>query len=679
MKIRFFVLLNFIIAPSVFAENTAKQTKADTTKKNINEIVVTAQRMAQNPFLVPCAITNLKSETIRVNGSRTSPEALSNFAGVFVQKTNHGGGSAFIRGLTGNQTLILIDGIRLNNSTFRYGPNQYLNTIDLATVNNMEVLKGSGSVQYGSDALGGAINVISKKIDFVQTKPLFGASIGSKFISQNMEKTLRTDLNYASKRFTAMAGVSFKQFGDLIGGDTTGKQYPSGYHEKAFNVNFKYLLKNNATLSAGSRYLIQNDIPVFYKIILENFAINQTKKQSHALNFIKYEAKTKHALIEHYNITLSNQEAVEIKESQKNNNPNNITENNIVNTLGLSAEFHANIQKNWKASTGIDLYSDKIKSNKIDLNTQTQIAKEYRGLYPNNANYASQSVFSLHEFNLNKFIFQAGIRFNAFEIQLYDTTLGTVNIKPNAFVYNFGILYQLNKNQNIYAALNTGYRAPNIDDMGSLGIVDFRYELPTANLKPEQSINTELGYRYQSEKIKTELLVFYNQLNNLISRVKQPGQVINGYDVYAKKNSQFAFIRGAEFSIDYAIHKQFHFMHQISYTYGQNITLNEPMRRIPPINGNVALQWNRNSHYIHFVAQFAGKQSRLAAADKSDNRIDKNGTPAWQIYHLNFGKSFQHFDINAGVHNILNQDYRTHGSGINGMGRNIWAAIVVKL
>jgi outer membrane receptor protein involved in Fe transport len=249
----------------------------------------------------------------------------------------------------------------------------------------------------------------------------------------------------------------------------------------------------------------------------------------------------------------------------------------------------------------------------------------------------------------------------------------------DAFVYNFGILYQLNKNQNIYAALNTGYRAPNIDDMGSLGIVDFRYELPTANLKPEQSINTELGYRYQSEKIKTELLVFYNQLNNLISRVKQPGQVINGYDVYAKKNSQFAFIRGAEFSIDYAIHKQIHFMHQISYTYGQNITLNEPMRRIPPINGNVALQWNRNSHYIHFVAQFAGKQSRLAAADKSDNRIDKNGTPAWQIYHLNFGKSFQHFDINAGVHNILNQDYRTHGSGINGMGRNIWAAIVVKL
>ena len=45
MKIRFFILLNFVIVPVVFAENIAKQTKADTTKKNINEIVVTAQRI----------------------------------------------------------------------------------------------------------------------------------------------------------------------------------------------------------------------------------------------------------------------------------------------------------------------------------------------------------------------------------------------------------------------------------------------------------------------------------------------------------------------------------------------------------------------------------------------------------------------------------------------------------
>ena len=66
----------------------------------------------------------------RAHQFRTTPESLVGTTGVFIQKTNHGGGSPFIRGLTGNQTLILIDGIRVNNSTFRYGPNQYFNTID---------------------------------------------------------------------------------------------------------------------------------------------------------------------------------------------------------------------------------------------------------------------------------------------------------------------------------------------------------------------------------------------------------------------------------------------------------------------------------------------------------------------------------------------------------------------
>ena len=79
-----------------------------------------------------------------------------------MQKTNHGGGSPFIRGLVGNQVLVLIDGIRLNNATFRYGPNQYLNTIDSWQIERIEVMRGSGSIQYGSDALGGVVNIISR-------------------------------------------------------------------------------------------------------------------------------------------------------------------------------------------------------------------------------------------------------------------------------------------------------------------------------------------------------------------------------------------------------------------------------------------------------------------------------------------------------------------------------------
>ncbi|HSP77550.1 MAG TPA: TonB-dependent receptor, partial [Myxococcaceae bacterium] len=88
---------------------------------------------------------------------RSAPDALRHEPGVFVQQTAHGQGSAFIRGLTGQQTLLLFDGIRLNNSTWRQGPNQYFFTLDSYTLDSIDVLRGGGSTRYGSDALGGVI------------------------------------------------------------------------------------------------------------------------------------------------------------------------------------------------------------------------------------------------------------------------------------------------------------------------------------------------------------------------------------------------------------------------------------------------------------------------------------------------------------------------------------------
>ena len=88
---------------------------------------------------------------------RSAPDALRYEPGAFVQQTAHGQASTFIRGLTGQQTVLLFDGIRLNNSTYRQGPNQYFFTVDSRTVSSIEVVRGSSSVLYGSDALGGVI------------------------------------------------------------------------------------------------------------------------------------------------------------------------------------------------------------------------------------------------------------------------------------------------------------------------------------------------------------------------------------------------------------------------------------------------------------------------------------------------------------------------------------------
>ena len=161
--------------------------------KALDEVVVTALRSESKIISIPSSISVVDEEYISTRLSRTTPEILMGTAGVFVQKTNHGGGSPFVRGLTGNQILLLIDGIRLNNSTFRYGPNQYFNTIDPFSISRMEVLKGEGAVAYGSDALGGTIQVFTQNPTFNSG---FHGNITGRIGTQSIEQTGRGELSW---------------------------------------------------------------------------------------------------------------------------------------------------------------------------------------------------------------------------------------------------------------------------------------------------------------------------------------------------------------------------------------------------------------------------------------------------------------------------------------------------
>jgi hemoglobin/transferrin/lactoferrin receptor protein len=149
------------------------------------EVVITANRYGSVLIKTPEAIRVIDNKSIQKFQLRTAPEALLLTPGVFVQKTNHGGGSAFLRGLTGNQTLLLVDGIRLSNSTMRYGPNQYFNTIDVFSIDKVEVMRGSGSVQYGSDAIGGIIQAFSHEPARTE-KPIWGSTLLTRIGTQGM-------------------------------------------------------------------------------------------------------------------------------------------------------------------------------------------------------------------------------------------------------------------------------------------------------------------------------------------------------------------------------------------------------------------------------------------------------------------------------------------------------------
>lgn len=667
IKLTAFACTAFVIA-------TAQQKQ---TQQLLDTVVITAQRQLQSEKKVAALVSSINRKHINRFQPRTTPEALMAINGVWVQKTNHGGGSPFVRGLTGNQTLLLVDGIRLNNATFRYGPNQYLNTIDAYSIEKIEVAHGTGSVQYGSDALGGVIQVISNSPVFSSNGNQYSLNSIARYMSGDMERTLRNTIQYSSNKTAFTGGVTLRRFGAIIGGDSTGKQIPSGYKELAADMKWGLRLNPKTTLLLASQWVQQKEVPVYHKIVLENFAINEMDPQARLLNYVRISTTTPHAWLQAFELTLSHQYTKEGRNNQKNGNNAFRREEDKVNTLGLQAAVNSKFSKKWTAQSGIELYHDKVYSSRNDITNGNSIAK--RGLYPNAADYGNYSVFSLHQFSYNKFTATGGIRYNAFTIRVNDTTLGIVKLNPAALVVNAGINYQLHKNHFIYASFNSGYRAPNIDDMGTLGIVDFRYELPTANLSSEKTGNYEIGYKLRNKQVTAGLSIFYMKLSNLITRVRKGNEVINGYPVYSKENIEKALIHGAEASLLWQPHQHWHFNGALAYSYGQNLTRKEPLRRIPPLNGRLLSSFQQKKINIAVEALFASKQTRLAQGDKDDNRIPVGGTPGWNIINIYGGYQWKWLQLQTGLQNIFNKDYRTHGSGINGYGRSFWLSINISI
>ena len=636
---------------------------------SLDEVVITANRFETLKNKTPEAIEVVHNNTIQRFQLRTAPEALLLAPGVFVQKTNHGGGSPFLRGLTGNQTLLLYDGIRLNNATVRSGPNQYFNTIDVFSMGKIEVLRGGGSVQYGSDAVGGTIQALSKEVENTE-KPVWGTDLFTRFVTQGMEQTANTALKYSDKRTAFRANATWRNFGDLIGGDTTGQQSPTGYRELDFDLKGKILLADRSNLTTVYQQVHQRDVPVYHKVALEDYAINKMEPQKRQLAYARLHQDLDNSIFKSAVVTASFQHNEEGRILQKNGSSLERTENDKVRTFGFSAETRTSTGEIWSANSGVEIYNDKVKSSRTDKDLSTNTETVNRGLYPDGATMTSIAAFSMHNISLQKWDITAGARFNSFINKVTDSALGATKLTPSALVGNLAVQRRLNETSNIFASLNTGFRAPNINDLGSLGIVDFRYETPNFDLKPEHSLQYQVGYKFHNRQLKAEVFLYRNELYDLIVRNIIEGDSIEGYPVYQKKNVERGFVQGAEMAWDLTLNPNWKFSGNLTYTYGQNKTGDEPARRIPPLFGRLATEYGVKNWTFNADWLIAGKQDRLASGDIDDNRIPLGGTPSWNVLNLHTSYTISSITIDLGLQNIFNEDYRYHGSGVNGYGRS---------
>ena len=280
------------------------------------DTVVTASRIGEDSLESMSSLGVVTAEQFREQGFRTVPEALANTPGVMVQKTTHGHGSPFIRGFTGRQNLLLVDGVRINNSTYRSGPIQYWNTVDGFSMDRLELVRSQGSVQYGSDALGGTMNILTADTGYLAADPGWfqQGSAQYRFDTNSSSHVGRLQTRFGDgKNWGASLGLTGKNFGD-IRDSGVGRMKNTGYPEQNLDLKVETLLNPSTRLSFAHQYLNQDDVWRWHSTIYNDTPWNNTSTGSYAariydqersLTYLKVAGDLIDSPVQNYSATLS--------------------------------------------------------------------------------------------------------------------------------------------------------------------------------------------------------------------------------------------------------------------------------------------------------------------------------------------------------------------------------------
>lgn len=599
-------------------------------------------------------------------------------SGVWLQKTNHGGGAPIVRGLMGNQVLMLIDGIRLNNFTYRYGPNQYLNTIDPGIVEQIEITRGSGAVLYGSDAMGGVVQVVTKTPTFSSARKI-NATLAGRWMSQRMENSGRAGVSASSKSMAIIGGYSQRNFGDLVAGGALGTLSPTGYSENSGDIKVLVRTGNQSVITGAFQRTSQQSVSRFDQVTLGGYRQYQFNPQVRQLGYIRWEVFSTKWWREVIKVTYANGYTSERLQTQRENAVVSRTFHDRVKTNAIILEVLAAPRPGWNVISGAEIYGERIGSEAVEINPLSNTRVAIRGTLANGSSGRSMSLFNHHRLSLRKLEVSSGFRLNGILVQVNDATFGDQRLSANAVVGDLGVRYNAGKIVRPFASIQSAFRAPNVDDMSKFGAVEANvFEIPSSTLASERSLQTEVGLRLNHRLVNASLAWYHTQLTNLIDRtaVNYLGSsTFEGRTVYQKQNVGLAVLKGIESEFELAVSPKVRVTGNLTYTHGTNTTTDNPMRRVPPLFGRARASFNHKKWWMSGEIALAHDQKRLAPADRSDVRISsrlKDGVmPGWTSVNVSGGADFRSWSMVLNVLNVFDKAYRFYGSGVDEYGQTL--------
>lgn len=709
------------------------QTQKDSTKVVSLEEVVLSKKVVKDFDNLPNQVEIIDQKAIEFQNFQTTAEMLSNSGKLFVQKSQQGGGSPVIRGFEASRVLLLVDGIRLNNLIFRAGHLQNVITVDENLLQNVGVFYGPSSTLFGSDALGGTVNMNTKKVKFIaEANKRFSGGITTRYGSVNEEKSVAFDINYAKENFASLTIFSYNDFGDLkmgkeknhngdyfgerpfyvetingvdqvITNDNKYLQKFTGY--KQYNALQKFAYKTNSGFEhqLNLQYSTTTDVPRYDRLSeTTSTGLKHAEwfygPQQRVLGIYSL-SKEKAFLNSDITFNLAYQNAKESRHNRRFGNYNLQNREENVNVFSATLEMERKFSKG-ELFYGFESYYETLNSSAFVRNINTGVVSGLDSRYPNGKNnmFRNDIYLSYNENISTKTFWNIGGRvgYTTLKSSLEDDSFFPLPFKEISqanltYSGTLGIKHKTSNNFAIKGNLSSGFRVPNIDDLAKIFESGGGYlVVPNEDLKPEKTITADFGIEIKSnsKKIKFENTYFYTRLFDAIvtDNFTYEGQSQIVYDgtlsqILANQNQGKAFITGLSTSLYVQIFKKLDFNSSFNYTLGRIIDEegNKPLDHIAPYYGKIGFTYRDDKLNAELYLLYNGKKdSKDYYLNGEDNEqyAPIGGMPAWETY--NFKTSYTLFKtttLYAGVENILDTQYRVFASGINAPGRNIYGGI----
>ena len=723
--------------------------------ESLDEVVLSVFKREEKSRRIAEEVAVLSSKDIQKLSPQTSADLLATIPGIKVQKSQSGGGSPVLRGMESNRVLLVVDGVRMNNAIYRKGHLQNSITIAPNLLEKTEVVFGPSSVIYGSDALGGVIHYFTKTPK-LSDKNIVKSSFFSRYSSVNQEVTTNFSAELSFKKWASFTSVSYSDFGDLEIGkkrshgfkdwgkvfyfsenlngnynaNPTQNSNPNtlrntGYNQTDVLQKFFIPLSKKTDLKINLQYSKSSDIPRFDRLaeLKDQTDVSSLKfaewfygPQERLLISSQFLINPEKNWLEKGVFTAAYQNIKESRIQRKFGSLNRSYREEAVNVFNINGDFSVPLTEDKKRtlSYGFELtYNDVIsnsygKSLNIVNNNIDGFAGNFKvqSRYPDGgSNYTSSAVYLDYRQDINsKSTLNSGIRFtntqlNASWLDQTFIVLPEKDISSNnsAVTATVGYVYKPNKNWQINSVLSSGFRSPNIDDVGRVREKAGNVTVPNILVKPEFAYNAEIGILkyFNNRKFRIGFNTYYTLLDDYIIR---DNFILNGSNqvlfdgelgnVVANQNRGTAYITG--FTANYLgrVSKNWTTTGFVTYTKGRTNDTNEAMSSIPPLFGQFEVNYKNNKIELGANLRFNSKKNIedynfTEGIDNHDetpiinpsatSNLDKYfGTPSWTTVGLNGKYSVSNnFSIQARVSNLFDEHYKEFASGVSAPGRNL--------